>query len=140
MPDNNQENSVYRQVDGLYNKKINPIPKPEVQTSINNDTSIINNIVNEGSANAIDLNAIESFTNISRSRDQLYSLLEAMCQDSTISAVLETYAEDATEPNEQGRKVWVESDEADVQKYVDFLLRSLEIDKNVYRWVYGLCE
>ena len=90
MPDNNQENSVYRQVDGLYNKKINPIPKPEVQTSINNDTSIINNIVNEGSANAIDLNAIESFTNISRSRDQLYSLLEAMCQDSTISAVLET--------------------------------------------------
>lgn len=139
MPED-MENSVFQQDDRLYNKKINSVPKPEVQTSVNNDISIINNIVNEGSAHNIDINAIESFTNISRSRDQLYSMLEAMCQDSTISAVLETYAEDATETNEDGRKVWVDSDDANVQKFVDFLLKALEIDKNVYNWVYNLCE
>ena len=139
MPED-MENSVFQQDDRLYNKKINSVPKPEVQTSVNNDTSIINNIVNEGDAHNNDINAIESFTNISRSRDQLYSMLEAMCQDSTISAVLETYAEDATETNEDGRKVWVDSDDASVQKFVDFLLKALEIDKNVYNWVYHLCE
>ena len=139
MP-NDVENSAFQQEDSLYNKKLNPVPKPETQTSVNTETSILNNIVNEGSARDIDISAIESFTNISRSRDQLYSMLEAMCQDSTISAVLETYAEDATEPNEQGRKVWCESDDSNVQKFVDFLLKALEVDKNIYRWAYNLCE
>jgi hypothetical protein len=32
-----------------------------------------------------------------------------MCEDSKISAVLETYAEDATDYNDEGRIVWCEA-------------------------------
>ena len=67
-------------------------------------------------------------------------MLDTMCQDSTISAVLETYAEDATEYNDQGQIVWVESSDPNVQKYVTYLLDTMNVDKNIYKWVYSLCK
>ena len=86
------------------------------------------------------MSEVEKFTNISNDRNTLYSLIDQMAVDSRISTALEYYAEDSTETNKEGRIVWVESNDADVAKYVTFLLDSLNIDKNVYKWVHSLCK
>lgn len=86
------------------------------------------------------MSEVEKFTNISNDRNTLYSLIDQMAVDSRISTALEYYAEDSTETNKEGRIVWVESNDADVAKYVTFLLDSLNIDKNIYKWVHSLCK
>jgi hypothetical protein len=63
-----------------------------------------------------------------------------MCQDAKVAAVLETYAEDATDSNDEGRIVWCEAADPQIQHYVTFLLDSLNIDKHIYKWVYSLCK
>lgn len=126
--------------DGLYNKKLNPIAPEPKSIGIELDNTILQNIVNGGTASTINMAEINSFTNISRSRDQLYNLLDQMAADSTISAVLETYVEDATERNDNGDIVWCESNDPDVAAYVGFLLDSLCINKNIYKWTYCLCK
>ena len=63
-----------------------------------------------------------------------------MAQDSTVAAILEIYAEDATETNERGEIVWSESSDPNINKYITYLLKSLNVDKNMYKWVYSLCK
>lgn len=59
-----------------------------------------------------------------------------MAQDSSISAVLETYAEDVVQANDAGKVVWVESDDAKVLEYTSWLVDTLNIDKHIYKWAY----
>ena len=63
-----------------------------------------------------------------------------MSQDNNISAVLETYAEDSTETNEQGKIVWCESSDSSISKYISNLIDTLNIDKYIYSWVYSLVK
>ena len=142
MPSNNVENekSVYVNDPGLYNKEIKSVPAPERDIGIDTKETIFDNIIQAGQSSQLDLNSLDSFTTISQGRDQIYTMLDTMCQDSTISAVLETYAEDATEYNDQGQIVWVESSDPNVQKYVTYLLDTMNVDKNIYKWVYSLCK
>ena len=63
-----------------------------------------------------------------------------MARDTTLASVLETYAEDATEMNDNGCIVWCESDDENVGKYITFLLNSLNVDKNVFKWTHSLCK
>lgn len=134
------ENSVYREEPAVYNKVIQAAPAPEREIGIDTKQTMYQNIIQAGTNNLLDISSLNAFTNISQSRDQVYALLDTMCQDSTVAAVLETYAEDATEMNEQGQIVWVEASNPDVQKYVQFLLDAMNIDKNIYKWTYSLCK
>ena len=86
------------------------------------------------------MGVIDSFTQISQTRDQLYQLLDTMGDDPTVAAVLETYAEDATEYNDQGDIIWAESDDPETSKYINYLLKALQVNKNAYKWVYALCK
>ena len=143
MPNNNNienEKSVYVNDPELYNKEIKSVPAPERDIGIDTKETIFDNIIQAGQSSQLDLNSLDSFTTISQGRDQIYTMLDTMCQDSTISAVLETYAEDATEYNDQGQIVWVESSDPNVQKYVTYLLDTMNVDKNIYKWVYSLCK
>ena len=63
-----------------------------------------------------------------------------MLEDSILSSVLETYAEDATETNDQGQIMWVESADSGAAKFVTYLLDALNVDKNIYKWVHSLCK
>lgn len=63
-----------------------------------------------------------------------------MSEDPIISAILETYAEDATETNDSGQIVWCESEDPEIVKYVMYLLDTMNVDKNAYKWVYTLCK
>lgn len=141
MPEN--KDSAFVTDDNIYNKKIKSVPKPETSIGIDTKDTVINkvsNITEQGVVGSLDLSSIEGFTRISQRRDQIYSLLDTMAEDPIVSAVLETYAEDATEYNDEGKIVWAESSDANVAKYVTFLLDTMNVDKNVYKWVYSLCK
>lgn len=135
----NDETAIV-QDDSLYNKKIKSIPKPQHNDADLTEMGIASRIAEVGNSGNIDTAAINSFTQISQTRDQLYQLLDSMGDDPTVAAVLETYAEDATEYNENGQIMWVESDDANIGKYITFLLESMKVDKNAYKWAYSLCK
>lgn len=98
------------------------------------------NIVNGVKASSIDIAKIQSFTQASQTRETIYQLLDTMAEDSSIAAILETYAEDATETDDRGNIVWVESDNDDIVKYITYLLNSIQVNKHIYKWVYSLCK
>lgn len=122
-----------------YNKPIKSVPKPDPNVGVD-FTNGVASVLAQSAASQIDIATINSFTQISERRDQLYTLLDNMCEDSIIAAILETYAEDATEYNDDNQIVWVESQDAKINKYINFLIQSMQIDKNIYKWVYSLCK
>ena len=130
----------FEEDDSLYNKKIEPqtVPKPQIGIDLNND--LIYNIIDATQVDQVDISKLQSFTTVSRNRNELYDTLDFMAQDTTLASVLETYAEDATEMNDSGDIVWCESDDGDISKYITFLLNSLGVNKHVFKWTYSLCK
>lgn len=134
------EDSAFVQSDELYGKKINSVPKPEKDIGIDLSSSILKNSAEAAVSSKLDLATLESFTRVSQDRETIYNMLDMMAEDSTISAVLQIYAEDTTETNEQGQIVWSESDDANVNKFVTYLLDSINVDKHIYQWAHTLIK
>lgn len=134
------QNTAFINDEQSYNSPIKNKPIPEKNIGIDTKEILFDNIANAGLSSQLDVSALESFTQVSQSRDQMYAMLDTMSQDSIVSAVLETYAEDATEYNDSGRIVWAESTDADVAKYITYLLDTIGADKHIYKWVYSLCK
>lgn len=129
-------NNVFSNDDKLYGKKITPVPKPEPNIGVDTQSVMLDNILGEGVASpAISMEEINNFSRISERRDMLYSMLDVMAQDTTVQAILETYAEDATEVGETGRVIWCESDDPEVTKFINYLLDTMNVDKNAYKWI-----
>lgn len=126
--------------DDLYNTKIQPVSVPQKEIGIDLNNTVMSNIADTIETSQFDVNALNSFTQVSRSRNEIYNVLDDMGNDSTLAAVLETYAEDATETNDQGNIVWCESPNADASAFVTYLLNALNVDKNIYKWTYSLCK
>lgn len=126
--------------DDLYNKKIEPVAKPTLEIGIDLENSVIQNVVDTVETSQFDINTLNSFTQVSRSRNDIYDIMDDMGDDSIIASVLETYTEDATETNDQGNIVWAESNDSEALQFVTYLLNALNIDKNVYKWTYNLCK
>ena len=136
----NNDDSVYLDQPDVYHKETIAVPAPERGFGVDTKNTVFHNIINAAIGGQLDVNSLQSFTSITQSRNTVYGLLDSMCEDATISAVLETYAEDATEYNDEGQIVWAESSDANIQKYVQFLLDTMNVDKNIYSWVYSLCK
>lgn len=136
-----QEETAFVVDSPLVNRKIISAPKPKVEVGIDDTNRLIQSIIDAFEhGTSIDMTQLEAFSNVSNGREQLYRLLDTMAEDSTVSSILEIYAEDTTETNDRGKKVWVESSEEEVSKYIGFLLDSMRIDKNIYKWAYSLCK
>ena len=133
------EQSVYVQADDFYGKKSVAVPKPPKDIGVDYNGELYKNLI-DGLSSTLDITLLNSFTNLSQSRDTIYSLLDSMSEDATIAAALETYAEDITEETDDGRIVYCQSDDSDIYKYVTFLLDSLNIDKHIYSWAYALVK
>ena len=113
--------------DDLYNTKIQPVSVPQKEIGIDLNNTVMSNIADTIETSQFDVNALNSFTQVSRSRNEIYNVLDDMGNDSTLAAVLETYAEDATEYNDEGKIVWCESNDTDVANYINYLLQTMEI-------------
>jgi hypothetical protein len=76
-------------------------------TKLDIDTKkvLMDNIIEAGLKSTLDVAALENFTTISNARDQVYQLIDNMCQDSAVSSIVRTYAEDVCEPADNGHVV-----------------------------------
>ena len=120
--------------------KIKAVPNPTPEIGVDTENEFISTVVNAASDNELNLSEIENFSMAAQTREQIYSLVDTMAQDSTIASILETYAEDVCETNDRGKIVWVESNDEEIAKQVDFLLNVSKIDKQIYDWAYSLCK
>lgn len=111
-------------------------------TALDIDTKkvLADNIIEAGLTGGLNVSAIENFTSISNSRDQIYQMIDSMAQDSSVSAILRTYAEDVCEPADNGHIIWCESDDPKVSKFVNYLLNKMNADKNIFGWAYSLVK
>lgn len=119
-------------------EKIVAVPSEMPETGIDVSKSIVTNIIEGAQVGGIDVSSIDALSNSAQSREQTYELLDSMAQDDVISAVLETYAEDAVQTNDKGQTIWVESSDSNVLNYTSWLLDSLNVDKHLYQWAYCL--
>lgn len=102
--------------------------------------TLVDNIIEAGLSSQLDMGTLENFTNISNARDQVYQLIDTMSQDSSVAAILRTYAEDVCEPADSGHVIWCESDDPKISKFVNYILNVMNADKNMYAWVYSLLK
>lgn len=102
--------------------------------------NVIYDLLQAAGKDIINPHAFDSFDSIARNRNEINKLIDQMTQDSTISAVLETYAEDATTSNEEGRKIWATSENQNLANFLNFIIDSLELDTKVYSWIYYLLK
>ena len=124
----------------IYGNPTKSIPRPEKNIGVDNNNELLKEIVNRGIANNLDISALESFTSVSQNRNTIYDTIDAMCEDTIVASILETYAEDATEYNDEGRIVWAESDDTAVSAHINYLLQSMQIDKQIFKWCINLCK
>lgn len=101
---------------------------------------LVDNIIEAGLSSQLDIAKLENFTSISNSRDQIYQLIDTMAQDSAVSAILKTYAENVCEPADNGHVIWCESSDPNVSKFVNYMLNVMNADKNMYGWAYSICK
>lgn len=120
--------------------KIAPKPKEPVDIGIDQNNTFLNNIMGTIQSTTRDLSVLESFLNVSDTRESSYQLIDIMAQDSTLSAVLETYSEDTVETNDNGKIVWVETPDPDISSYITYLLDTINVDKHIYCWAYNLIK
>ena len=113
----------FEETNNLYNKKIEPTTAPPLQIGIDLNNELLSELVDSAQSSYIDLSKIQSFTTASRNRNELYDTLDYMAEDTTLSSVLETYAEDATEMNDAGEIIWCEADDSNISKYMMLYLR-----------------
>lgn len=76
-------------------------------TKLDIDTNkvLIDNIIEAGLQSKLDISAIDRFTSISNARDQVYQLIDTMCNDSAVSAIVRTYTDDVCETADNGHVV-----------------------------------
>lgn len=84
-----------------------------VATTLDNTTkldvdvnkTIVDDIINFGLTGGLNTGEIEKFTSIANSRDQIYTVIDTMAQDSAVSSIIKTYADSACEANDNGHIV-----------------------------------
>ncbi len=111
-------------------------------TTLDIDTKkiLVDNIIEAGLSSQLDIAKLENFTSISNSRDQIYQLIDTMAQDSAVSAILKTYAENICEPADNGHVIWCEASDPNISRFVNYILNVMNADKNMYGWAYSICK
>lgn len=118
--------------------KIKPISATNPEIGIDTEKTFIDNLLDSAQVGTLDLSSIDALTQSAQNREQAYQLIDAMTQDTIIAAVLETYAEDVVQTNDNGDIMWLEANDARVLNYTSWLLESLNVDKHLYQWAYCL--
>lgn len=79
------------------------------------------------------------FRDLANDRTTLYDAYDEMKTDSIIAAALEMYADDATITDEQGRVIWVESEDENIAAAGNRLLDICEIPERAWKHIYQAC-
>lgn len=120
------------------NIEVKPLDPP--QTDIDIDKSLENAILTAATSDDLKADVFESFSSTAQTREAEYELIDTMGMDSTIAAAIETYAEDIAQSNSKGDIFWAESNDEEVAKYVNYLLKKINVDKQAFSWAYNLTK
>lgn len=140
MSNNNIEDSVYLTDDSIYGNKIKKVTPEGKESDVGISDVMYDNIIQSGINSTIDLSGINSLSQQATTRNEMYNIYDTMCEDGQISAVIKTYAEDATQRNTEGNIVWATSSDSNIAYLINYYIDSLNIDKNIYKWAYSLCK
>ena len=121
-------------------KKIKAVAKKDPTIGIDTKSKSVDDLLFAASTQSLDIGALENFLTISQTREQIYQTIDTMSQDSVLASVIETYAEDATQMNDDGRIFWVESDDENCAKLVTYYLDSLNVDKEAFNYAVSLIK
>ena len=124
----------------ILGKKVKIEPVEPAKTSVDLDNSLEETILEASVSSTLRTDVLESFSTIAQNRESEYELIDTMAMDSTMAAALETYAEDIVQTNSNGEIFWIESKDAETAKYVSFLVKKLDLDKQAYKWAYMLTK
>ena len=140
MSNNNIEDSVYLTDNSIYGNKIKKVTPEGKESDVGISDVMYDNIIQSGINSTLDLSGINSLSQQATTRNEMYNIYDTMCEDGQISAVIKTYAEDATQRNAEGNIVWATSNDSNIAYLINYYIDSLNIDKNIYKWAYGLCK
>ena len=140
MINNNIEDSVYLTDNSIYGNKIKKVTPEGKESDVGISDVMYDNIIQSGINSTIDLSGINSLSQQATTRNEMYNIYDTMCEDGQISAVIKTYAEDATQRNAEGNIVWATSNDSNIAYLINYYIDSLNIDKNIYKWAYSLCK
>lgn len=141
MAEKNENKPKKKQSNPLVGSQTQPVTLDNTTTmDIDTKKILVDNIIEAGLSSQLDVAALDNFTNISNSRDQIYQLIDTMAQDSSVAAILRTYTEDVCEPADNGHVIWCEADDPKISKYVNYILNTMNADKNIYAWTYSLLK
>src|SRR5574344_1313207 len=101
--------------------KIKPIITTTPEIGIDVERHFMDNLISSAQIGVLDISSIDALSNSAQTREQSYQLIDNMAQDTIIAAVLETYAEDAVQTNDNGQVMWVEADDATISNYTTWL-------------------
>lgn len=121
-------------------KKIKAVAKKDPTIGIDTKSKSVDDLLFAASTQSLDIGALENFLTISQTREQIYQTIDTMSQDSVLASVIETYAEDATQMNDDGKIFWVESDDENCAKLVTYYLDSLNVDKEAFNYAVSLIK
>ena len=141
MAEENKTKNKKKASNPLVGSQTQPVTLDNTTTlDIDVKNSLAENIIEAGLTSKLDIAALENFTSISNARDQVYQLIDTMSQDSSVAAILRTYAEDVCEPADNGHVIWCEANDPKISKFVNYMLNIMNADKNMYSWTYSLLK
>ena len=120
--------------------KVKAVPKPAPEIGTDTEENFLTTIIKSAVNSNIDISKLEGFSTVTQSREQIYRLIDTMAEDPILASYLKVIASDAVETNDSGQIVWCESDDARCAKYVTYLLDSINVDKNAYKWMHSLIK
>lgn len=118
-------------------------PNPMDQVPVKSDDEDIVSKLEDAEASGTSLQsmaALDEFRTLAQDRQSQYNAYDEMATDSVIAAALESYADDATVEDEQGRVIWVESESKEIADSANRLLDILEIPERAWKHIYMACK
>lgn len=118
-----------------------PVSQKSPNIGIASKADSINNILSEVDGNTkVDSSQLDKFREVTNNRDELYKAYDEMAKDVVIAAALDMYADDAAQMDADGRVIWASSDDDNVTKAVNNILKELDIPDNAWSHIYSLCK
>lgn len=122
------------------NMKIKATPKKDPNIGIDTKDTFLTDLTDAIKNSVLDMSKLEGFTGVTQSRENIYRIIDTMAQDSIVSSILSTFAEDSTETNTQGKIIWAEASDGSINNVVNYILNMLNVDKHIYTWAMYLVK
>ena len=128
-----RKNLLQRISEGIYNVRLVPRPDPENNLPYTGTSASLGKFIQkqgDGKVEAstlLNLNDLDEFRYLSTNKEEEYKIFDEMMEDSEVSTVIEMYADEACQYNEDGKIIWAEADDPEVAAYVNGLFARLRI-------------